>query len=120
MAGVGNLVAHNTDSAFFTFPNLNKVMTLNEYLIEADKIVEHMKTIFPPPMSLEFDSFHKKFVIIEKALREILMDKKGNLSDLKSKGTLLVKRDFCSIVKTIYGGIINLFFNGKICTKTFT
>jgi DNA polymerase elongation subunit (family B) len=112
MAGVGNIIAHNTDSIFVRFED--QKMTVREYLTEAEKIVEHMKTIFPEPMSLEFDGFHKKFLLLsKKRYAEILIDKNGNLSDIKSKGTLLVKRDFALVVKSIYGGIINLFFNDR-------
>ena len=109
-AGIGNIILKNTDSIFCKF---NRKLSPTEIWEESAKIVYHMHTIFPPPMSLEFeDKIHKKFLLLtKKRYIEQLMDKNGVMAkEIISKGTLLVKRDFCSIVKIIYKGFVELFF----------
>lgn len=113
MAGVGNIICHNTDSLYCKLEH--QPTSIEGYWTEAEKIVAHMKTIFPAPMSLEFENVvHKKFLLLsKKRYAEIQMDRNGKMSELKSKGTILVKRDFALFVQLIYGGVINIFFDGR-------
>jgi DNA polymerase elongation subunit (family B) len=108
-----SIIYGDTDSLYCKLEN--QPISIEGYWIEAEKIVAHMKTIFPPPMSLDFENvIHKKFLLLsKKRYAEIQMERNGKMSELKSKGTLLVKRDFCPIVKLIYGGVINIFFDGR-------
>ena len=114
------IIYGDTDSCFFELPSSYTSQQCRE---EAMKISDKMAEIFPKPMSLEFDNkIIKKFLLLTKkkyievienehGIIEMTKDENGNeIEKLSSKGSLLVKRDFCPLIKQIYTGVINIIF----------
>ena len=114
------IIYGDTDSCFFELPWSYTSQQCRE---EAMKISDKMAEIFPKPMSLEFyNKIIKKFLLLTKkkyievienehGIIEMTKDENGNeIEKLSSKGSLLVKRDFCPLIKQIYTGVINIIF----------
>jgi len=118
-AGVGNMILKNTDSIFCKFPikdNQGNKIYGKEALqpsIDIGKEVEStIYKILPKPQKLNYEKVLYPFILFSKK-RYV-----GNLyeSDInhfkqKSMGIVLKRRDNAHIVKTIYGGIIDIILN---------
>lgn len=117
--GVGDLILKNTDSIFCKFPLIdkNKKEVYGKdalpYAIEVGKHVEkHIVTEMPKPQKLNYEKTLYPFILFSKK-RYV-----GNLYEMdinkfkqKSMGIVLKRRDNAPIVKTIYGGIIDIILN---------
>jgi DNA polymerase elongation subunit (family B) len=122
-AGVGSLIVKNTDSIFCKFPVTNKETGERVYGREAlplcieagQKAALEIKSILPPPQSLEYEKTMWPFILLSKKryvgnLYETDANKKPKQ---KSMGIVLKRRDNANIVKIIYGGIIDILLNNN-------
>lgn len=120
-AGLGNLIVHNTDSVFATFPNIDKngkkltgQSAISASINTAVEASKQFKPLLKPPHDLEYEKTFWPFILLSKK-RYV-----GNLYEMddkkfkqKSMGIVLKRRDNAPIVKTIYGGIIDIILNEK-------
>ncbi len=123
-AGVGQMIVKNTDSVFINFTdhikqqNPGKEFTEYELLVEsiqmgikaAKNINSHMKA----PQNIEYEKTLWPFVIFSKKRYF------GNLyehdpQEYKPKymGIVLKRRDNAPVVKTIYGGVLDIILNKR-------
>jgi DNA polymerase elongation subunit (family B) len=123
-AGVGQLIVKNTDSIFVNFTdeikrrNPGKELTEKELLIESIKIGQeaaaninsHMKA----PQNIEYEKTFWPFCIFSKK-RYFGNKYEHNPEKYKqtSMGIVLKRRDNAPIVKTIYGGVIDIILNKR-------
>lgn len=123
-AGVGQLIVKNTDSIFVNFSdeirrrNPGREFTEKELLIESIKIGEeaaaninsHMKA----PQNIEYEKTFWPFCIFSKK-RYFGNKYEHNPEKYKqtSMGIVLKRRDNAPIVKTIYGGVIDIILNKR-------
>jgi DNA polymerase elongation subunit (family B) len=131
-AGIGQLIVKNTDSIFINFSDVirqkypDRVLTEKELLIESIKIGEmaakninsHMKA----PQNIEYEKTFWPFCIFSKK-RYFGNKYEHNPEKYKqtSMGIVLKRRDNAPIVKTIYGGVIDIILNKRDieASKTF-
>jgi DNA polymerase elongation subunit (family B) len=112
-AGVGKLVVHNTDSVFAVFPTGKKgheaIMPSIHTAMEASS---KFKAFLKPPHDLEYEKIFYPFILLSKkryvANKYEHDDKKCKQS---SMGIVLKRRDNATIVKKIYGTIIDIILN---------
>jgi hypothetical protein len=112
-AGVGKLVVHNTDSVFAVFPTGKKgheaIMPSIHTAMEASS---KFKAYLKPPHDLEYEKIFYPFILLSKkryvANKYEHDDKKCKQS---SMGIVLKRRDNATIVKKIYGTIIDIILN---------
>lgn len=123
-AGVGQLIVKNTDSIFVNFTdeikrrNPGKELSEKELLIESIKIGQeaaaninsHMKA----PQNIEYEKTFWPFCIFSKK-RYFGNKYEHNPEKYKqtSMGIVLKRRDNAPIVKTIYGGVIDIILNKR-------
>ena len=123
-AGVGQIIVKNTDSIFVNFSDVirkkypDRVLTEKELLEESIKIGEmaakninsHMKA----PQNIEYEKTFWPFCIFSKK-RYFGNKYEHNLEKYKqtSMGIVLKRRDNAPIVKTIYGGVIDIILNKR-------
>ncbi|KAG2424901.1 hypothetical protein HXX76_014059 [Chlamydomonas incerta] len=124
-AGVGRIVVHNTDSVFVTMPSAREaleqagggvervpvaVRAAMDFAIEAST---RFRPMLKPPHDLEYDKTFMPFVIFSK---KRYVGNKYESDPTKPKmtciGIVLKRRDNAQIVKTIYGGCIDIILNG--------
>ena len=136
-AGVGNLVVKNTDSVFAIFPNeelrvdphtgaMERVKLRGKEALQAsiDLAIDgsgRFKKLLKKPHDLEYEKTFFPFIILSKK-RYI-----GNLYEhdpkkfkQKSMGVVLKRRDNASILKHVYGGIIDIILNECDVQKSLT
>jgi hypothetical protein len=123
-AGVGQIIVKNTDSIFVNFSDVirkkypDRVLTEKELLEESIKIGEmaakninsHMKA----PQNIEYEKTFWPFCIFSKK-RYFGNKYEHNPEKYKqtSMGIVLKRRDNAPIVKTIYGGVIDIILNKR-------
>jgi DNA polymerase elongation subunit (family B) len=123
-AGIGQLIVKNTDSIFVNFTdeikrrNPGKEFSEKELLIESIKIGQeaaaninsHMKA----PQNIEYEKTFWPFCIFSKK-RYFGNKYEHNPEKYKqtSMGIVLKRRDNAPIVKTIYGGVIDIILNKR-------
>ena len=124
-AGVGNMIVHNTDSVFFKF-NLedtegNKIVGREalEITIELAKEAGHLATKFlKQPHDLEYEKTFMPFILLsKKRYVGMLYEENPDKGKIKFMGIVLKRRDNASIVKDIYGGIIDKIVKEKSIVK---
>ena len=119
-AGIGRIIVHNTDSIFCAFP---MEYTDEDGIVRKRKgaeAVQHaidmgieasskFKKFLRPPHDLEYEKTYFPFVLISKK-RYCAMKYEHNPHKAKfnSMGIALKRRDNAPIVKTIYGGVIDI------------
>jgi len=131
-AGIGQIIVKNTDSIFVNFAdeikrrNPGKEFTEKELLAESIKIGEeaaaninsHMKA----PQNIEYEKTFWPFCIFSKK-RYFGNKYEHSIEKYKqtSMGIVLKRRDNAPIVKTIYGGVIDIILNKRDieASKTF-
>jgi DNA polymerase elongation subunit (family B) len=122
--GIGQLILKNTDSIFINFSdeikrrNPGKEFTEIELLAESIKIGEeaaaninsHMKA----PQNIEYEKTFWPFCIFSKK-RYFGNKYEHNIEKYKqtSMGIVLKRRDNAPVVKTIYGGVIDIILNKR-------
>ena len=124
-AGVGNLIVHNTDSVFFTFnlqtPEGTHIRGKDalEITIELAQEAGHLASSFlKSPHDLEYEKTFMPFCLLSKK-RYVGMLYETNINKCKRKemGIVLKRRDNASIVKDIYGGIIDILMKEQNIQK---
>lgn len=119
-AGVGNMIVKNTDSIFIKFTNRDKdgnIVKGREALPIAiaagQQVARDIKSIMPPPQSLEYEKTLWPFIIFSKKryVGNLYEDDANKKPKQKSMGIVLKRRDNAPIVKTVYGGIIDILLN---------
>lgn len=121
-AGVGKLIAFNTDSVFLKFKyNRNDFLKNRKDTFElaslcGDKLT---KEIFKrPPIEMEFEKVFQPFVLLTK--KRYIAKKYENVNDpfqlkgIDAKGIALTRRDYCQMVKSCYKDIIDAIMDDKI------
>lgn len=134
-AGIGRLIVHNTDSIFCIFPNtvLEAEVDVPHDAVQAlkgkAKIMPSIKTaikasnefkqFIKPPHDAEYEKTFWPFILLSKK-RYV-----GNLYEMddkkykqKSMGIVLKRRDNAPIVKTVYGGIIDIILEKQDVGKS--
>ena len=123
-AGIGQLIVKNTDSIFVNFSDVirqkypDRELTEKELLQESIKIGElaaaninkHMKS----PQNIEYEKTFWPFCIFSKK-RYFGNKYEHSIEKYKqtSMGIVLKRRDNAPIVKTIYGGVIDIILNKR-------
>ena len=123
-AGIGNMIVHNTDSVFINFTgtikhrNPGKDLTEKDLLAESIKIgeeaAEHINSHMKAPQNIEYEKTFWPFCIFSKK-RYFGNKYEFDLDKYKqtSMGIVLKRRDNAPIVKTIYGGVIDIILNKR-------
>jgi DNA polymerase elongation subunit (family B) len=125
-AGVGNLIVHNTDSVFFKF-NLTDKETgekiIGDKALElsieiAQEACHQVSKVLKQPHDFEYEKIYIPYCLLSKkryvAIQYGLDCTKGKRSEM---GVVLKRRDNASIVKDIYGGVIDILMKEKNIQK---
>lgn len=118
-AGIGRLIVHNTDSLMLRFTikdeNGNKltgksaIMPCIKMAMDASK---QFKKYLKPPHDAEYEKTFYPFILLSK---KRYCANKYEFDDVKYKmqsmGIVLKRRDNAQIVKTIYGGVLDIILN---------
>lgn len=109
----GLLVASDTDSTYFSFPEMNNPAELWDYAI---KIAAEISGLFPPPLKLEFeDAIYKKFLILTKKrylYQSMLRD--GTIKpEIGKRGVVLTRRDNSTFIRNTYENIVKIIFENE-------
>lgn len=127
-AGVGQLIVHNTDSIFLKFnPKDDDGMPLKGKaaipacrklgMDASKKFKAHLK----PPHDLEFEKIFYPFILFSK--KRYCANKYEHDDDhckMNSMGIALKRRDNASIVKKVYGGVLDIILNNQDIIKSVT
>ena len=107
----------DTDSIFIKFPfkdeegkSIKGKDTLALGIQAGQRASQEIKSILPPPQSLEYEKTFFPFIIFSKKRYVGLLyeDDANKKPKQKSMGIVLKRRDNAPMVKKIYGGIINI------------
>lgn len=118
-AGIGNIVVHNTDSNYVSFPHMDTSITCWDYAIEVAKMVS---ALFPKPMSIAFEEkLYKRFLILtKKRYMSLACNREGKFKydkngqpEISKKGVLLTRRDNCNFVRKVYSDVVMGIFEKK-------
>ena len=118
--GVGSIVLSNTDSIFVKFPvrdGKGRLLSGKEALPLAiaagQRASREIKSIMPPPQSLEYEKTMYPFILFSKKryVGNLYEDDANKKPKQKSMGIALKRRDYAPIVKIIYGGILDRILN---------
>ena len=110
-AGVGQIIVHNTDSNYVSFPHLN---TAAECWDHAVHVAKEISKLYPKPMSLAFEEkVYMRFMILtKKRYMSLACERDGKLdTKISKKGVLLQRRDTCDFVRKVYGEVVMMIFN---------
>ena len=120
-AGVGAPIYMNTDSCFLKFPNidtssgkkLHGFPALAMSIKTGQTAAKAIKPFLPAPQSLEYEKTLFPFILFSKKryVGNLYEDDPNKKPKQKSMGIVLKRRDNAQIVKTIYGGIIDILLN---------
>lgn len=119
-AGVGQLIVHNTDSNYISFPHLKTPQEIWDY---ATYVAQEVTKLFPPPMALAFEKkIYSRFLILtKKRYMSITIDREGKCKmnkdtgkpEISKKGVLLTRRDNCQFIRKVYESVIMAIFDKK-------
>lgn len=126
-AGIGNMIVKNTDSIFIKFislPDENGFELSGKDRLQAsiDKSIELSKAFKPhlkAPHDAEYEKTFFPFIIMSKK-RYVgnLYEEDVNKFKQKSMGIVLKRRDNANILKTVYGGMIDIILNENNVDKS--
>jgi len=115
----GKVIYNDTDSAYCHFVSFRD-KPIKELWAHALQIVNDVKRLFPPPVSLDFENkIYKKFLILTKKryVAESIneegvteMEKDGKTSKLLKRGIILQRRDNCTALREVYQSMIYKIF----------
>ena len=122
-AGIGDIIAHNTDSVFLRFPLPEGVDPMSEEALaysikmarEADAYVT--KNFLYHPHELEYEKTYQPFILFIKKRyvgKLYEFDTGENDWKLDYKGIELKRRDNAHITKKIYRSCLDLILEGKV------
>ena len=109
-AGIGQLIIHNTDSNYISFPHLKSAEDSWDY---AEKVAEEVSMMFPPPISLAFEEqiYWQFFILTKKRYMYKACGRDGLIENkVGKKGVITARRDSAVIIRTIYEQIITMIF----------
>lgn len=112
-AGPGQLIVHNTDSAYVHFPKLKTAAEIWDYCFAVEKEM-YENNVFPKPMKLEFEEviYWRFFILTKKRYMALSCGRDGQVSDkIMKKGVLLARRDNSKFIRDIYEKVIMMIFN---------
>lgn len=103
----GKVIYNDTDSAYTYFPCLEG-KSMEEVWEYALNVVEKVKTLFPPPMKLEFEEkAYTKFLILTKKRYAAFAYEPGKKDEkMIKRGIVLTRRDNCKFLTKLYEKII--------------
>ena len=108
-AGIGRLVAHNTDSVMCILNvGSDKRHDLAAHFDVASRLATDISKTFPPPVELEFEKCYYPYLLFSKKRYAGLMftiPAKHDYVDVK--GLQLVRRDNCPLVKDVSSAILD-------------
>ena len=116
-AGVGNLIVHNTDSAFVSFGLTEadgKTPVVGRKALElsialGEEAGEFVTRQLKAPHVLEYEKTFMPFCLLsKKRYVGMLYETDPDKCERKSMGIVLKRRDNAPIVKDVYGGIIDI------------
>ena len=122
-AGVGRIVVHNTDSIFCVFPQNGETSyaikqkghaaILPSIQLAMQASAEFRKTI-KAPHDLEYEKTFWPFILLSKK-RYVgnKYEQDDKVFKQNSMGIVLKRRDNAPVVKTVYGGIIDIVLNKR-------
>ena len=123
-AGIGNLIVHNTDSIFVNFSdtirlrNPGKELTekdlLEQSIVIGEEAAAHINSHMKAPQNIEYEKTFWPFCIFSKK-RYFGNKYEFDMNKYKqtSMGIVLKRRDNAPIVKTVYGGVIDIILNKR-------
>ncbi len=123
-SGIGNLIVHNTDSIFVNFSDtirlrhpgkeLSEKDLLEESIVIGEEAAAHINSHMKAPQNIEYEKTFWPFCIFSKK-RYFGNKYEFDLNKYKqtSMGIVLKRRDNAPIVKTIYGGVIDIILNKR-------
>lgn len=131
-AGVGELIVHNTDSLFVIFPDTIMETTIDiphgslkgkakimPSINIATKAASEFKCLIKKPHDLEYEKTFWPFILLSKKRYVGNMYEKDDVNfKQKSMGIVLKRRDNAQIVKSVYGGIIDIILNQQDVNKS--
>ena len=99
-AGPGNMIVHNTDSCMLWH---NDDTTSQENVKLAESICNDITASLPVPMALKFEAYCDKVILLTKK-RYVLVSG----SEVKYKGVMNARRDYCAYAKNTYSEIMEM------------
>lgn len=96
----------DTDSCMIWYKDSS--MTKDDIISHSYKICQYITSMLPSPMSLQFESYYDKVVLLTKK-RYILV----NGQKISYKGVMNARRDYCKYAKETYEHIIKLIAIGE-------
>jgi hypothetical protein len=125
-AGIGDIIASNTDSLFVKFNPKDEQgnLIIGKAAIPlcremGIKVSKEIKSIIKQPHDLEWEKLFWPFILLSK--KRYIANKyeyDDNHYKQASMGVVLKRRDNAPIVKTIYGGIIDTILNEQDIKKS--
>jgi hypothetical protein len=110
-AGIGQIIVHNTDSNYVSFPHLN---TAAECWDHATHVAKEVSKLFRKPMELAYENkVYMRFMILtKKRYMSLACERDGKMDNkISKKGVLLQRRDTCDFVRKVYGDVVMMIFN---------
>ena len=119
-AGIGNIICSNTDSVFVAFPmeytdengvvrKRNGPEAIQHAIDMGVDASSKFKKFLKPPHDLEMEKVFYPFILIsKKRYCAMKYEKDPHRGKFNSMGIALKRRDNAPIVKTIYGGVIDI------------
>jgi DNA polymerase elongation subunit (family B) len=101
----------DTDSCYMNFPHLND-KSFDEIWEHAHQVEERVKSLFPAPMSLDFEGkVYTKFFILTKKRYMAITKEPNKKEKLFKRGIVLSRRDNCSFLRTLYEQLVYTIFD---------
>ena len=110
----GTLIYGDTDSNMINFPHLDNA-SVHDIWNYCEQIEKEFEKLLPSPMKLEFEQkiYHYFLIFKKKKYSFIEMNKLGEMTKIKSKGLLTVRRDSCRFIQQLYTTILEYIFKGS-------
>jgi DNA polymerase elongation subunit (family B) len=115
-AGVGTMIVHNTDSIFVKVPAPSGGAgdLISSAIAFGKRASAEFKGMLKAPHDLEFDKVFGPFIIFsKKRYAGNMYEDSAEKFKFKSMGICLRRRDSAAIVKTIYGGVLDIVLNKR-------
>jgi hypothetical protein len=127
--GVGSTILFNTDSLMIAFPNekldengVKRKLTGREAVEHAIKTgmeaSQKFKAYLKPPHDLEMEKVFFPFILISKKRYCAIKYETADKGKFASMGIALKRRDNAPIVKTVYGGVIDIIMKNQDVTES--
>lgn len=108
------VIAGDTDSVFIKGETYNDFNTAVQF---ANKIHDEMEKKLPSPMSLAFESYGKRGILLAKKRYAILITEDGNNYKIKQRGVETRRRDWCQYTEDTLSNIFDILLNNGDIAK---